>query len=96
MIPPFLRPMGGEHEGDTAMKKIVTFAMAAGCALALTACGAKEEEAPAADATADTEMMAPATDAPAAEETLDPTSNPIRPAASAEEAPMAAETAAAE
>ena len=96
MIPPFARPMGGEHEGDTAMKKIVTFARAAGCALALTACN-KTEEAPAADATADTEMMAPAaTDTPAAEETLDPTGNPIRPAASAADAPMAAETTAAE
>ncbi len=97
MIPLSPRPMGGEHEGDTAMKKIVTFAMVAGCALALTACGAKQEEAPAADATADTEMMAPAaTETPAASETLDPTGNPIRPAAGAEEAPMAAETAAAE
>lgn len=96
MIALCARPMGGAYEGDTAMKKIVTFAMVAGCALALTACGAKKEEAPAADATADTEMMAPATDAPAAEETLDPTSNPIRPAANAEEAPMAAETVAAE
>lgn len=90
------RPMGGVHEGDTTMKKIVTFAMVAGCALALTACG-KKEEAPAPEATADTEMMAPATtETPAAEETLDPTGNPIGPGAAAADAPMAAETAAAE
>ncbi len=99
MIPPSPRPMGGVHEGESTMKKIVTFAMAAGCALALTACGAKKEEAPAADTAADTEMMMPTpapTDMPAAEETLDPTGNPIRPGASAAEDPMAAETAAAE
>lgn len=87
--------MGGVHEGDTTMKKIVTFAMVAGCALALTACG-KKEEAPAPEATPTAEeMMAPAaTDTPAAEETLDPTGNPIRPAAAGAagaETPAAAE-----
>ena len=96
MIPLFSRPMGGVHEGDTAMKKIVTFAMAAGCALALTACG-KKEEAPAPEATPTAEMMAPdATDTPDAVGTLDPTGNPIRPAAGAADAPMAGETPAAE
>lgn len=70
------------------MKKIVTFAMVAGGALALAACGGKTEEAPAAEPTAaEPEMMAPAADAtPAADETgspvseMDPTNNPIGPA----------------
>ncbi len=62
------------------MKKIVTFAMVATGALALTACG-KKDEAPAAPETASAEVMAPAaSDTPTASETLDPTSNPIRPA----------------
>jgi ABC-type glycerol-3-phosphate transport system substrate-binding protein len=71
------------------MKKILTFAMVAGGALVLSACGGKTEEAPAAEPTAD-EMMAPAetpaaeepvaTDTPAATEEVDPTSNPIPPA----------------
>lgn len=43
------------------MKKLVTFAMAAGVALVLTACGAKEEAAPAEETA--TEEMAPADDA---------------------------------
>lgn len=96
MIPSLPRPMGGVHEGDTAMKKIVTFAIAAGCALALTACGNKAE-APAPEATASTDMMMPTpapTDMPAATGTLDPTGNPIRPAeagAEAAETPAAAE-----
>ena len=72
------------------MKKIVTFAMVAGGALALAACGGKTEEAPAAEPTAaEPEMMAPAADAtPAADETgavvdeMDPTNNPIGPAKS--------------
>lgn len=63
------------------MKKIVTFAMVTGAALALSACG-KKEEAPAPEAAPTEEMMAPATtETPMAEETLDPTGNPIRPAA---------------
>jgi hypothetical protein len=85
------------------MKKIVMFATAAGAALALAACGAKQEEAPAEPAeTADAEMMMPAEEAPTAEaaakddaaeaaEGLDPTGNPIGPGAPApgtnEEAP---------
>ncbi len=92
MIALWPRPMGGVHEGESTMKKIVTFATVAGCALVLTACN-KTEEAPAAEATADTEMMAPAaTDTPAATETLDPTGNPIGPGKTAADAPMAVET----
>lgn len=49
------------------MKKIMTFAVAAGAALALSACG-KKEEAPAAEPTAE-EMMMPAEETPAAEAT---------------------------
>jgi hypothetical protein len=63
------------------MTKIVTVAVLAGAALALSACGAQKEEAPAEPA--ETEMMAPegeATDAEAAAEGLDPTGNPIGPA----------------
>jgi len=65
------------------MKKIATFAVLAGGALVLAACGGKTEEAPAAEPTA-TEMMAPADEAPmadatAATEELDPTGNPIGP-----------------
>ena len=64
------------------MRKIVTVAVLAGAALALSACGGqKEEEAPAEPA--ETEMMAPegeAADAEAAAEGLDPTGNPIGPA----------------
>jgi hypothetical protein len=73
------------------MKRIVTFALVAGGALALAACGGKKEEAPAAEPTADTEMMAPV-ETPAASETgapaedLDPTGNPIGPGASGPEA----------
>jgi PBP1b-binding outer membrane lipoprotein LpoB len=73
------------------MKKIVTFAVLAGGALVLAACGGKTEEAPAAEPTAaEPEMMAPAADAsPVAEATdaaeaaadgMDPTNNPIGPA----------------
>ncbi len=47
------------------MKKLVTFAMAAGAALVLTACGATEEAAPAEETA--TEEMAPADDAAATE-----------------------------
>lgn len=71
------------------MKKILTFAVVAGAALSLAACGGKTEEAPAAEETATTEMapvaeepMADAT--PADEGAIDPTSNPIRPAAPAD------------
>ncbi|WP_017664563.1 hypothetical protein [Porphyrobacter sp. AAP82] len=77
------------------MKTIVTFAVATGAALALSACGAKEEEAPAAEPTAE-EMMAPvdagtpaadATDeAAAAAEGQEGTANPIGPGAAAPEA----------
>lgn len=68
------------------MKKIVTFAVVAGAALSLAACGGKTEEAPAAEETATTEM-APVAEEPMADATpaeagaIDPTSNPIRPAA---------------
>lgn len=71
------------------MKKIVTFAVVAGAALSLAACGGKTEEAPAAEETATTEM-APMADEPMADETpaadaaIDPTSNPIRPDAAAQ------------
>ena len=80
------------------MRKILTCAALAAGALALTACGDKKEEAPAAEPTA-TETMAPET--PAATETPtmdpaeaaasgnDPTNNPIPPAAG-EAAPAAA------
>lgn len=97
MIAPRLRPFWGVFEGVLNMKKIVTFAMVAGGALALAACGGKTEEAPVAEATAEPEMMAPAAEATdeaaAAAEGLDPTGNPIGPAADApaagEEAPAA-------
>lgn len=78
------------------MKKIVTFAALAGAALALSACGAKTEEAPAAEPTAE-EMMAPADATPAADATdeavmaaegQDGTGNPIGPDSAA---PQAAE-----
>lgn len=67
------------------MKTIVTFAVAAGSALALAACGGKTSEAPAAEPTAaEPEMMAPAaTPAAIAEEEIDPTGNPIGPGAPA-------------
>ncbi len=70
------------------MKKIMTVAALAAGALALSACGGKTEEAPAAEPTAE-EMMAPATETPAADdaataaEGLDPTGNPIGPGAPA-------------
>lgn len=74
----------GVHHGGNHMKKILTSAALAGAVLALTACGAKKEEAAA--ETADTEAMAPAEaepaatdEAAAAAEGLDPTGNPIRP-----------------
>ena len=70
------------------MKKIMTAAALAAGVLALSACGGKKEEAPAAEPTAE-EMMAPATETPAADdaaasaEGLDPTGNPIGPGAPA-------------
>jgi PBP1b-binding outer membrane lipoprotein LpoB len=79
------------------MKKFVTFAALAGAALALSACGGKTEEAPAAEPTAE-EMMAPVetpmADATAASDAMvdeaataaegqDPTGNPIGPGKSA-------------
>ena len=79
------------------MKKIVTFAVIAGAALALSACGKKAEEAPAAEPTAE-EMMAPAetpmaeaTDAMADEAAMaaegqEGTANPIGPGKAAPEA----------
>lgn len=76
------------------MKKIVTFAVVAGAALALSACGGKTEEAPAAEPTAE-EMMMPAEETPAAEATdeaaaaaegQEPTGNPIGPDVAAPEA----------
>lgn len=68
------------------MKKIMTFAALAGAALALSACGKKEEAAPAAEPTAE-EMMAPAEtpdadatdDAAMAAEGQEGTANPIGP-----------------
>lgn len=69
------------------MKTIVTFAALAGATLALSACGGKTEEAPAAEPTAE-EMMAPADETPAADATdpavtaaegQDGTGNPIGP-----------------
>ncbi len=83
------------------MKKLMTFAMAAGAALALTACGPKEEAAPAEEPAA-TET-APADDAMSAEdaaaldgattsaEGTDPNNNPVGPAAAEEPAAPAAE-----
>ena len=68
------------------MKKIMTVAALVAGALALSACGGKTEEAPAAEPTAE-EMMAPATETPAADEAaaaaegLDPTGNPMGPRA---------------
>lgn len=76
------------------MKKIVTFAVVAGAALALSACGKKAEEAPVAAPTAE-EMMAPAEtpmaegtdamtdEAAMAAEGQDGTANPIGPGAAA-------------
>lgn len=89
MIALALRPMGGVHEGVSAMKKIVTFAVVASGALALAAC-AKKEEAPAPEATPAAEEMVAET--PAAAEAVDPTSNPIGPGKTAADAPMDAET----
>jgi hypothetical protein len=76
------------------MKKFVMFAGLAGAALALSACGKKAEEAPAAEPTAE-EMMAPVEtpmadataemvdEAATAAEGQDPTGNPIGPGKSA-------------
>jgi hypothetical protein len=76
------------------MKTFVMFAGLAGAALALSACGGKTEEAPAAEPTAE-EMMAPAEtpmadatpemvdEAATAAEGQDPTGNPIGPGKSA-------------
>lgn len=50
------------------MKKIMTVAVVAGAALALSACGGKTEEAPAAEPTAE-EMMMPAEETPVADAT---------------------------
>lgn len=78
------------------MKKIVTVAVVAGAALALSACGKKAEEAPAAAPTAE-EMMAPAEtpmaegtdamtdEAATAAEGQDGTNNPIGPGKAAPE-----------
>ena len=78
------------------MKKMITAAMVAGAALALTACGGQEAEAPAEPAATEEaapEEMAPEADpADAAAEGLDPTGNPIGMGAPAEgAAPAAAE-----
>jgi hypothetical protein len=51
------------------MKKIMTFAVVAGAALALSACGGKTEEAPAAEPTDEEMMMPEITETPAAEAT---------------------------
>lgn len=77
------------------MKKIMTFAVVAGAALALSACGGKTEEAPAAEPTAEEMMMPDATETPAAEATdeaaaaaegQEGTGNPIGPDVAAPEA----------
>jgi ABC-type glycerol-3-phosphate transport system substrate-binding protein len=75
------------------MKKIMTFAVVAGAALALSACGGKTEEAPAAEPTAEEMMMPEATpaadatdDAAAAAEGQEGTGNPIGPDVAAPEA----------
>ncbi len=75
------------------MKKMITAVMVAGAALALTACGGQEAEAPAATEEAAPEEMAPEADpADAAAEGLDPTGNPIGMGAPADgAAPAAAE-----
>ncbi|WP_066531410.1 hypothetical protein [Erythrobacter sp. CCH5-A1] len=74
------------------MKKIMTFAVAAGAALALSACGGQKEEAPAAEPTAEEMMMPEVTETPAAEATdeaaaaaegQEGTGNPIGPGKSA-------------
>lgn len=69
-------PMGGITRGKS-MKKFVTFAAAAGTALALSACDPKTQEAPAPAAEAEVDPAA------AAAEGVDETSNPIRPAEAA-------------
>lgn len=58
------------------MKKIVVFAGLASAALALSACGKKAEEAPAAPATTEAEMMAPA-ETPAATPAETPAAEPM-------------------
>jgi hypothetical protein len=86
------------------MKKIVTFAALASGALALAACGAKKEEAPADPVEAEMmmpegETPAPVDEAAAAAEDVDPTGNPIGPLTSAPaagETPAEAEAPAAE
>lgn len=89
--------------GVNDMKKIVTFAAVVGGALALAACGAKKEEAPAEAAATE---AAPAEEAPAATDEaaaaadgLDPTGNPIgmdKPAAGADSMSADSEAPAAE
>lgn len=90
--------MVGVLEGVDIMKKILTCAALAAGALALSACGGKTEEAPAAEPTA-AETMAPDTMAPetpavdpaeAAAAGNDATNNPIPPAAG-EAAPAASQ-----
>ena len=93
MIALTTRPARARFEGVCTMKTIVTFAGLAAAALALSACG-KKEEAPAAEPTAaEPEVMAAETPpadamapeagaaAPSAEsvEGVDPTNNPIGP-----------------
>lgn len=78
------------------MKRMMTATIVAAAALALTACGANEAEAPAEPAA--TEEMAPEADpADAAADGLDPTGNPIGMDAPADgAAPAAAEAPAVE
>jgi hypothetical protein len=86
--------------GVISMKKILTFAVVAGGALALAACSGETAKAP--EEPAATEAAAPVAEAPAAveataEEELDPTGNPIgmdKPANATDS--MAAEAPAAE
>lgn len=78
--------VNGHNKGVTRMKKIMTFAVLAGGALALAACSGETAKAPAEPAA--TEAAAPVEEAPvdeaaAAAEGLDPTGNPINPAAAA-------------
>ena len=84
------------------MKTRVTFAALAAGAFALSSCGGKTEEAPAAEPTA-AEPEAMTAEAPAetpgvdpaetAADGNDPTNNPIRPSAAGEAAPAAGEAA---
>lgn len=80
------RPISGVTRGNS-MRKVITFAAAAGIALALSACDPKAQEAPAPAAEAEVDPAA------VAGKGVEETSNPIRPAEAADsgEAAPAAE-----